>query len=47
MWRVFYSILSAKLLNSDEKTTQIFLQIYSNLLAKLLKSLNFFSQSKR
>ena len=47
MWRAFYSILSAKLLNSLEKTTQISMQNYSNLTKKLLNSLNFFSQSKR
>ena len=47
MWRAFYSSLSAKLLKSDEKTTQFSLQNYSNLTRKLLNSLNFFLQSKR
>ena len=40
MWRAFYSILSAKLLNSDEKSTQFSLQIYSILTRNLLNSLN-------
>ena len=54
MWRAFYSILSAKLLNSLCKSTQFWRENYSNLYAKLLnfdekttQISQLFSQSKR